>query len=87
MREASRHDPMERQIEQALLDAGIAFVDETHPDNAARLDFFLPDYGLYIEVKRMHSPRIAEQTARAANVLVAQGPEAVGALARMIGSL
>ena len=77
-------DPMERLIEAALIEAGIAFCGEDHPANLARLDFYLPALDLYIEVKRLHSPRIGEQTKRATNVIVAQGEVAVRALADLL---
>lgn len=81
---ASRtHDPMERIIAEALVEAGIAFETEATGDTH-RLDFYLPQLDLFIEVKRMHSPRIAEQTARVENVIVAQGLQAVQALAAAI---
>jgi len=80
----TRTDPMEHLIEQALLDAGIAYATEDNPLNAAKLDFYLPDLDLYIEVKRLHTPRIAEQTARVENVIVAQGSDAVTALEKRL---
>lgn len=79
-----RTDPMERLIEEALIASGRRYCTEEDPANTARLDFYLPDDDLYIEVKRMHSPRIAEQTGRVANVIVAQGDGAVRALAGLL---
>lgn len=76
------NDPMERLIEQALLSVGEPFLTENF--NEARLDFYLPNRDLYIEVKQFHSDRIAKQTARAANVIVAQGRIAVQTLALLI---
>lgn len=75
-------DSMERLIADALDDAGIAY----RRDHVSRLDFYLCDLDVHIEVKRMHSPRIANQTARVNNVIVAQGLEAVRALVCMIRS-
>lgn len=67
-------DPMEAIVAQALTAAGIGYVrDGSNPSN---LDFRLDD-GVEIEVKRFHSPRIAEQMARAENVIAIQGREAV----------
>lgn len=40
------------------------------------LDFYLPDFGIYIECKDYHSDRIAGQMARAANVIAVQGEDA-----------
>lgn len=77
-------DPMERIIEAALIDAGIVYTIESDSRNPHKLDFDLPVLGIAIEVKRFHSPRIADQMARAPNVIVAQGEAAVLALAAMI---
>lgn len=76
------NDPMEGMIRAALKRAGIRFVEGDR--NPARLDFHLPEFALYIEVKQFHSDRIAAQMARADNVIVAQGRGAVEALAAMI---
>lgn len=75
-------DPMEKMIRDALDTRGIAYREGGRND--ARLDFYLPDADLYIEVKQFHTDRIAEQMSRAENVIVAQGRNAVAALARMI---
>lgn len=75
-------DPMERLIAEALDYAGIRY--ETDCGGAAPLDFHLVDIGLHIEVKRFHSPRIAEQMARVENVIAVQGERAVRELAAMI---
>lgn len=66
-------DPVEALVAQALTDAGIGFVSDVN--NPSRLDFRLEN-GIEIEVKRFHSPRIAEQMARAENVIAIQGMEA-----------
>ncbi len=77
-------DPMEQLIEQALLDAGIAYTTDRGGGNAARLDFHLTTLDLYIEVKRWHSDRASVQLARAPNVILAQGEPAVRWLASLI---
>lgn len=68
---------MERMVEYALIDAGIAFATDQHGGNPSRLDFRLIDYDVEIEVKRFHSPRVADQMARAENVIAVQGEAAV----------
>lgn len=70
-------DPMERLVEAALRREGLRYIADRNGRVPENLDFHLPDYDVFIEVKRFHSPRIAEQTARAANVIVLQGEEAV----------
>lgn len=75
---------MEQIIETALRDADIPFVTDFGGGETRNLDFYLPEQGVYIEVKRMHSPRIAEQMSRAQNVIAAQGDIAVRFLADAI---
>lgn len=62
---------LELEIEQALIDAGIKFKCEQ------RLDFFLPDFNVYVEVKKFHSDRSASQLASQDNVILVQGRLAV----------
>lgn len=76
-------DPVEKIIEDALTDAGVAFKREVESDTC-RLDFYLPDVGVYIECKQFHTPRIADQMARAPNVIAIQGMDAARAFAAMI---
>lgn len=77
-------DPMERIIESALVDAGIAFQSDFGDGTSHNLDFDLIELGIAIEVKRLHSPRIAAQMSRTENVIAAQGIEAVRLLAKLI---
>lgn len=64
-------DPIEAIIREALTKAHIRFIEGN--ENDACLDFFLPDHGIYIEVKQFHSERISEQMSRADNVIAIQG--------------
>ena len=68
-------DPLEEVVAEALTAAGIRFTREPH--NTPPLDFYLPDFGVFVEVKQFHSDRIARQTAAAPNVVVIQGRAAV----------
>jgi len=79
-------DPMEREIEKALIEAGIRFTTDDNGENESRLDFHLTDYDVSIEVKRFYSARTSEQMARAPNVIVAQGERAIRFLAAAIRS-
>lgn len=83
-RSAAITDPMERLIAEALDKAGIAWLHENDPGNAARLDFYLPDHDLYIEVKRLASERSGDQLKRADNVVLVQGKAAVEWLVEML---
>lgn len=80
-------DPLERRIAEALGKAGIRYLSDHGGSNPSGLDFALPDYGIEIEVKRMHTPRIAEQMSRASDIIVAQGDRATAFLARAIAEL
>ncbi|MFM5953627.1 MAG: hypothetical protein ACKOPE_04905 [Novosphingobium sp.] len=71
------HDPMEKLIADRLDTAGIGYLRENDPRNLARLDFYLPDYDLYIGIKRMASDRSGDQLKRADNVALVQGTVAV----------
>lgn len=66
-------DPMETLVRSALTQGGIRFIEGDR--NKAGLDFYLPDFDLYIEVKQFHSERIARQ--KADNVIAVQGRCAV----------
>lgn len=77
------NDPVERIIFDALQAAGIQFVGENDP-RAKRLDFYLPEMDLHIEVKRLHSERTAEQIAKSNSIIVIVGLEAARAFAAMI---
>lgn len=76
-------DPLERMIAEALGAAGLAYSTPADRREATGLDFRL-DNGIEIEVKRFHSPRIAEQMASAANVIAVQGEAACRLLAALI---
>jgi hypothetical protein len=80
---ATISDPLERIVAEALDDAGIGYVTDAGGGNPSNLDFRLHN-GIEIEVKRFHTPRIAEQMSRAENVIVAQGEAAVLFLADLI---
>lgn len=80
------NDPMEHMIETALCEAGVRYVKDGQAETYA-LDFFLPDLGIYLEVKRFHSDRIGVQMARVRNVIAIQGEDAVKAFCALLTSL
>jgi hypothetical protein len=80
-------DPMEQIIEAALVAAGIRYTTDEGGGTPHHLDFDLIDFGIAIEVKRMHSDRISAQMARAPNVIVAQGEVAVAFLAAALSKM
>lgn len=75
-------DPMESMIQKALEATQEPFLLERQ--NEPALDFYLPRRDVYIEVKQFHSPRIADQMARAPNIIAAQGKLAVQMLADLL---
>lgn len=83
-REASAHDPLERILEQALIDAGIRYQLETERSHDHGLDFHLPDHDIAIEVKAMHTPRVERQLERYRDVILLQGRKSVEAFAHLI---
>lgn len=76
-------DPMELIIRAALEREGFRWSDERSKQNKG-LDFYLPDYGIHIEVKQFHTDRVSEQMSRSSNVIVAQGRDAVEFLAALL---
>ena len=73
-------DGLEKRVAVLLEKRGIDFEHESQKDtiaNAKRLDFYLPGYDVFIEVKRHHSDRAASQIARAENILLIQGEPAL----------
>lgn len=64
-------DPMEIAVEQWLIANGVNY--RRADDMKARLDFFLPDFNVYIECKQFHTPRTNEQLQRATDIIVVQG--------------
>ncbi len=76
---------MERDIHLSLTRAGIIAIHESQGGTSG-LDFFLPDYDVYIEVKAFHANRIARQMAAKPNVIAVQGLSAVNFLIFLLNS-
>lgn len=81
-------DPVESIIYTALCEAGIDFchesTDKSIGTGTGGLDFYLPRYDLYIECKRFHTARIAQQTERFDNIIVVQGLASAAFVARLL---
>lgn len=79
-------DPIEKMVREALEREGFAFTEDGKRGGEANrnLDFHLSDYGIHIEVKQFHSPRIADQMSRVPNVIAVQGREAVEFFAALL---
>lgn len=76
-------DPVELMLARALLERKIDFIHESK-NKEQRLDFYLPEIDLFIEVKRFSTPRTAKQIEGYTNVMVLQGIEAVQAFIKLI---
>lgn len=76
-------DPVELIIAGALTRAGVAFIHESD-DRSQFLDFYLPDYDVYIEAKQYPTPRTASQLAIADNIIVIQGRRSAEVFADLI---
>ena len=74
-------DPMEAGFADACLAHGIEAIPHDH---ISGLDFYLPAYDVYVEVKQFHSPRISEQMSRQKNVIAIQGMGALAAFAQLL---
>lgn len=79
-------DPMEKQFAMICRLHDIRCERADQSKGSSGLDFFLPDYDVYVEVKRFHSPRIAEQMARRPNVVAIQGDGAMDAFAKILST-
>lgn len=75
---------LEGMIRQALDNAGVEYTREPEPE---RLDFYLPQFGVFIEVKAFHSDRISEQMSRAPNVIAVQGEGAAKFIWALISTI
>lgn len=69
-------DELEKHVAEALLAANIQFRHESQGVNQ-RLDFYLPELDIYLEVKKFHSDRSNAQLATQNNVILIQGRESV----------
>lgn len=76
-------DHQERKIGEALKAKGIDFIHESE-DPSQKLDFYLPQHNVYIEVKQYHADRIGKQMASKDNVIAVQGKEAIDFIIKML---
>ena len=70
------NNPQEIQIKEILESKGIEYIHESQ-NNGSRLDFYLPKYNVYIEVKQYHSERSNSQLASQDNVILIQGKDSI----------
>jgi len=72
-------DELEKQVGNALDEANIKF-----SRMGQRLDFYLYEHDVYIEVKKYHSERSGAQLATQDNIILIQGKEAVKLFCNML---
>lgn len=85
----SRNDPVEEFVACTLIHLGIDYKSNVKVGDR-ELDFYLPDYDIYIECKQFYTPRILDQMSEVENVIVVQGLETAHVmfnLARMLVKL
>jgi hypothetical protein len=74
---------LEKRFEGLLVEAGIEFARPERLDtDPTTLDYYLPAFDLYVELKGYHTPRLArqlERVPRRSSVLVLVGPQSVAA--------
>lgn len=80
------NDPLEQVVAHALDEAGIFYTTDYEGGVSQHLDFYLPDFSLYLEIKGGHSPRIADQMGRVPSVIAVQGLTAVNFLVKLLKS-
>lgn len=76
MRKIHYADFLEKEIAELLTVKGIKFIHESE-DRNLRLDFYLPDFDIYLEIKQYHSDRVNEQLKSEENVIVIQGKKSL----------
>ncbi len=76
-------DPIELIVAEGLIAAGIRYERE---ESGHLLDFYLPDFAIYIEVKQFPTERSFSQLAKSEhlNTILIQGRHAAHAFVRLI---
>ncbi len=83
MREIHFSDDLEKKVAEAMDEVGIRFIHESE-DKELTLDFYLPYFDVYLEVKKFHADRIERQMASKDNVIAIQGAKSVQLLITML---
>lgn len=71
------NDELETELAETLESTGIKFDHELSGSTGRKLDFYLPAYDVYIEVKKFYSDRSEVQLQSQENVILLQGRKAV----------
>jgi len=83
MRQLYFSDHLEKKLAIALDEAGIEFIYETE-SKEQDLDFYLPEFDVFIEVKQYHADRISRQMKSKDNVIALQGKKSVDLFVTML---
>jgi NMD protein affecting ribosome stability and mRNA decay len=83
MRQVHFADHLEKKIAEAMDEVGIEFIHESE-NKEQGLDFYLPYFDVYIEVKQFHSDRISRQMESKDNVIAVQGRKSAELLCIML---
>lgn len=83
MRKINFADHLEKKVAEALDEVGIEFVHESENKEQV-LDFYLPFFDVFIEVKQFHTDRISRQMSSKDNVIAVQGIKSVNLLVTML---
>lgn len=83
MRQVHFADHLEKKIAEAMDEVGIEFIHESE-NKEQGLDFYLPYFDVYIEVKQFHSDRISRQMESKDNVIAVQGRKSAELLCVML---
>jgi hypothetical protein len=62
-------DPVEKIVAQALDQRGIPFIHESE-EPTQRLDFWIPEFAIYVECKAFSTPRTSKQIEDRAVILI-----------------
>jgi hypothetical protein len=82
---------LEKQMANLLRSADIDFTrPERDRSDPTTLDFYLPDFDLYIEVKQFHTDRITRQLAAVPDrktAIMLMGPSAISDFERLVAAI
>jgi myo-inositol-1-phosphate synthase len=72
-------DDLEKQVADLLIERGVKFLHESQYNKGQDrvLDFYLPDFDVYIEVKQFHTERSSGQLSSQDNVILIQGRKSI----------
>lgn len=74
---------LELEVANVLTDNGIEFIHESQLPGQS-LDFFLPQFNVYLEVKEYYSERSSKQLQRSDDIILIQGKKALYAFLAMV---